>query len=51
MSTAAASIEIAYRVPGKGWKRESFRTTRAAVAFVDRLLKREGDDVEVRWAD
>lgn len=52
MSTTetSAPVELAYRVPGKGWKRKTLPTPAAAERFVDRLLVAEGDDVEVRWA-
>ena len=53
MSTTSTPIEIAFRIPGspRGWVRKTFRTEAAAEQFVDRLLEREGDDVEIRWAD
>ena len=41
--------EIAFHIPGKGWKRREFRTEYAARRFVERLIETEGDDVEVRW--
>lgn len=45
-------IEIAYRIPGKGsWKRKQFKTDKAAEEFVHKLIEREGDDVDVRWAE
>jgi len=41
--------EIAYRVPGKGgWKRRTFGSEAKADAFIDRLIRKEGDDVEIQ---
>lgn len=48
--TLVENYEIAYHVPGKGgWKRKSFKDKAAAEKFVDKLLDKEGDDIEVRW--
>lgn len=45
-------VEIAYRIPGKGgFKRKSFKSKDAAEKFVDKLIDKEGKDVEVRWRD
>ena len=45
------TVEVAYRIPGKGgWKRRTFETAAKAEAFLARLRAKEGDDVEVRWA-
>ena len=50
--TIPATTEIAYRIPGKGsWKRRTFATEEAATKFLARLRAKEGDDVEVRWAN
>lgn len=44
-------VEIAYRIPGKGgFKRKSFKSEKEAEKFVDKLIDKEGKDVEVRWA-
>lgn len=50
LSESSLPVEIAYRVPGKGsWKRKTFKTQEAAETFVDKLMAKEGSDVEVRW--
>jgi hypothetical protein len=47
-----APIELAYRIPGRtGFVRAEFATEAAADRFIATLLKTEGDDVEIRWAD
>jgi hypothetical protein len=44
-------VEVAYRVPGAGgWKRKKFPSNAAAVKWLDKLIAKEGDDIEVRWA-
>jgi len=41
--------EIAYRIPGKGgWRRRAFGSEAAADAFIDKLIRKEGDDVEIQ---
>ncbi len=46
-------VEIRYRIPGKsGRGREVFQGTsadRRARAFAAKLVKREGNDGEIRW--
>lgn len=44
-------IEIAYRVTGLGWKRRMFDTSTQAERFVDALVERYGDIIEIRWVD
>jgi len=44
-------IEIAYRIPGKTWKRKKFKTEKAMMAFLEKLYDREGDGVEVRFGE
>lgn len=45
------TIEIAYRIPGKsGFRSRTFKTQAAAERWIDKLLAREGSDVEIRWA-
>ena len=47
-------VEIAYRIPGKGgFRRRMFESESKADAFIDKLIQKEGDDVEVqyRWED
>lgn len=47
-----ATIEIAYHIPGRGgWRRKMFRTQAQMEKWLDRLLEREGNDVEVRYRD
>ncbi len=44
-------VELAYRIPGKSsFVRKMFKNEKAALAFVDKLIEREGSDVEIRWA-
>jgi len=45
-------VEIAFRIPGRGsFRRRRFETQKAAESFIERLLKDEGDDVEVIYRD
>lgn len=47
-----AGAELAYRIPGKGgFVRRTFRTEAAAQRFAEKLVDREGDDVEIRWSE
>lgn len=50
MALPGEPIEIAYRIPGKGWQRKKFKTQAEADKFVEKLIEKEGDDVEVQWA-
>lgn len=51
MKAPARPTGIMWHVPGKGgWKSKDFRTLALAEKFVDRLVAREGSDVEVRWS-
>ena len=45
----AGSYSIQYRIPGRGWAEKSFPNQAAAEKWVERLIQREGDDVEVNW--
>jgi hypothetical protein len=43
--------EIAYRIPGKGgWKRKVFDSKSKMERWVDKLIEKEGDDVEINWS-
>ena len=46
MSTATA-FEIQYYVPGKGTKQKSFKSNAARQRWIEKLLDKEGDDVQV----
>lgn len=49
--TATSQVEIAYRIPGKGgWKRRTFKGQAAMERWVEKLIEREGTDVEIRHA-
>lgn len=49
--TPTTPVTIAYRIPGIGWKPEkTFKTEAAAERFVDRLIAKHGNDLEVRWS-
>lgn len=45
-------VTVKYRIPGKGgWKVKSFETQALCDKFVDRLIEKEGDDVEIQYAN
>lgn len=41
-----ATFEIAFRIPGKGWRRKSFKHATQAEQYVERLPA----DAEIRWS-
>lgn len=47
MSTAYAPVEIAYRVPGKSWRRTVARTEAAFEKKIDRLIE-QGAEIRTR---
>lgn len=42
-------VEIAYRIPGKEWKRKVFKSETAALKWLDKKMENDSD-IEVRWA-
>lgn len=48
----AGDYEVAFRIPGKGgFKRKTFSSEEARTKFIDKLIDKEGDDVEMRLRD
>lgn len=48
-NTVNAEIEIAYRLPGKEWKRKVFKSEAAAMKWLDKKMENDSD-MEVRWS-
>jgi len=49
--TKNTQIEMAYRVPGKEWKRRTFKTQAALEKAVDKLVDTWGSHVEIHTRD
>ena len=50
ISSVQGEYELAYRVPGKGgFKTKMFESEKERKDFVDKMTKKEGDDVEFRY--
>lgn len=49
---AMGEYELAYRIPGKGsWKRKVFKTEEERSRFIDKVVEKEGNDVEFQTRD
>ena len=45
-------FELAYRIPGKGgWKRKEFTREADRAKFMEKVIAKEGDDVEFETRD